>query len=246
MFSAGRTACCPDQAYRLAASRVYTWPRFDRWMMGAVLAAELLALEELSSEREDRPLFSNLSFSLSAGDILQVSGANGSGKTTLLRIVAGLSSRYLGQLLWRGQLLHKCRDDFRTSCLYLGHGSGNKAVLSPLENLRWSCALRGVACSEEVLLRALAKVGLAGFEYQACHSLSAGQQRRASLARLFCQSAALWILDEPFTAIDQGGVLEMESWIEDFAAQGGAVLLTTHHRLQISGGHRVIALGEGP
>jgi heme exporter protein A len=210
------------------------------------LANSLLDIQRLSTERDDRLLFSSLSFSVSAGELVQIAGPNGSGKTSLLRILAGLSTRYEGALFWRGEPIEKQRTLFRQQSLYLGHGAGIKAVLSPLENLRWSCAIRGATPSEESLLGALQKVGLAGFERQPCLTLSAGQQRRASLARLFCQPAKLWILDEPFTAIDQRGVKEMESWLVEFCTAGGAVLLTTHHRLETSGArHQIVELGGG-
>lgn len=209
------------------------------------MADPLLEVRQLCSERDDRILFSGLSFSLGGGELVQVSGPNGSGKTTLLRILAGLSSRFDGQLCWRGQPMAGALARFRSESLYLGHGLGNKGVLSPLENLRWSCALAGLAVADEQLLQALQKVGLQGFEWQPCQTLSAGQQRRAALARLFCQPAALWILDEPFTAIDQRGVAEMESWLAAFCRSGGAILLTTHHRLNIDCRHRLVELGGG-
>lgn len=204
-----------------------------------------LEVRQLYSERDDRVLFADLCFSLNAGDVLQVAGPNGSGKTSLLRILAGLSSRYQGEILWHAHSLAQQRGDYLQQLLYIGHGAGIKAALSPLENLRWSRALRGLAADDQQILAALAKVGLRGFERQACYSLSAGQQRRVNLARLFCIPAQLWILDEPFTAIDQRGVGEIEQWISEFANAGGAVLLTTHHRLAISCPLRVVQLGEG-
>ena len=209
-----------------------------------ILAQTGLEVRQLYSERDDRVLFAELCFTLSAGDVLQIAGPNGSGKTSLLRILAGLSSRYQGDILWHNHSLEQQRADYLQQLLYIGHGAGIKAALSPLENLRWSCALRGLPADDNPIRSALAKVGLRGFEEQACYSLSAGQQRRVNLARLFCIPAQLWILDEPFTAIDQGGVAEIEQWISDFANAGGALLLTTHHRLAINRPLRIIELGE--
>lgn len=190
-------------------------------------------------------LFADLSFSLSPGEILQIAGPNGAGKTTLLRIIAGLSSRYEGELRWSGQDIRECRSEFQRHSHYLGHAAGMKAVLSPLDNLRWSCALRGDYSADAAIFGALDKVGLAGYEYHPCMALSAGQQRRVNLARLFCTPASLWILDEPFTAIDQAGVAEIESWLAEFVAVGGMVLLTSHQPLSPALKARMVVLGEG-
>lgn len=207
------------------------------------MSSQDLQLNKLFSEREERVLFANLSLRVAPGDIVQLAGPNGSGKTSLLRILAGLSTRYEGDILWRGRPLPGQWAEFRQYSLYLGHGSGIKAQLSAIENLRWSCAMRGHSVSQAELEAALEKVGLAGFAQQACYSLSAGQQRRVNLARLFCSGAQLWLLDEPFTAIDQRGVAEIESWIAEFADAGGAVLLTTHHPLSLDRPLRRVELG---
>ncbi|WP_269619070.1 cytochrome c biogenesis heme-transporting ATPase CcmA [Zhongshania sp. BJYM1] len=208
------------------------------------MAAPGLQVNQLFSERDDRVLFSDLCFQLNAGQLVQIAGPNGSGKTSLLRILAGLSSRYEGEVLWQGKSLQRHRHDYLSQLLYIGHGAGIKAVLSPLENLRWSCALRGMSHCDTSIMAALDKVGLRGFEEQACHSLSAGQQRRVNLARLFCIPASLWVLDEPFTAIDQRGVAEIEQWLADFVHDGGAVLLTTHHSLNFSHEFTILNLGD--
>lgn len=204
-------------------------------------ADAVLVLDRLSSERDDVPLFTELSLTMGAGDVVQLAGPNGSGKTTLLRILMGLSSQYQGNISWRGTAMPKGRVEFLADTLYLGHNAGVKAALTPLENLRWTGAL----CSpvdDKAIFAALEKVGLAGYEHQPCYALSAGQQRRVSLARLFCSPASLWVLDEPFTAIDLAGVAEIESWIDQHAESGGMVLLTTHHRLSLSRPPRVLSL----
>lgn len=184
-------------------------------------------------ERDDAPLFAPLSFAVDAGALVQLEGANGVGKTSLLRCVAGLSSRWHGELLWRGQTLALQRADFAASSLFLGHNAGLKGALSPRENLLWWAGLRGLDVAVEVDA-ALARAGLAGYEDSPCYQLSAGQQRRAALARLFVARAQLWILDEPFTAIDRHGVAELEAWLAAHADAGGAVLLTTHQPLAIA------------
>jgi len=205
----------------------------------------VLEARELTCSKRDRTLFEGLSLVVEPGELLYLRGPNGAGKTSLLRILAGLSTRYEGDIFWQGHPLAEALSDFRQQVLYLGHGAGIKPQLTPLENLRWSCALRGEAVDDERLFTALARVGLTGFEQQPCYGLSAGQQRRVNLARLFCSSASLWLLDEPFTAIDQRGVAEIEQWIGDFADAGGSVVLTTHHVLKLPRPLRRIELGEG-
>ncbi|ROS04676.1 heme exporter protein A [Sinobacterium caligoides] len=206
------------------------------------MSSPLLEVKGLTGGWFDRDLFNDLSFSVSRAEILQVEGANGTGKTTLLRILAMLSARYTGELLFDGENVRKTRQYYQRNMVFMGHAAGNQAILSPMENLRWYFSSRE-AFSDQQLMKALDEVGLYGFEDSPCHSLSAGQQRRVSLARLHLSSAPLWILDEPFTAIDKQGVAELEQFIAGHAERGGAVVLTTHHQLDIS--RQVTALKLG-
>ncbi len=206
----------------------------------------LLTTTDLCCERDSRTLVDGLNLSIEPGHIYQVEGPNGSGKTTLLRVLCGISSRYTGDIHWQGQPAQKVKTVYHSQLLYLGHSSGVKAALSPRENLQWHASLKGLQGdeAESAILAALDKVGLYGYEDAACFTLSAGQQRRVGLARLFLGDAKLWILDEPFTAIDKQGVKELESWIADYAANGGTVILTTHHELTIETPINRIRLGE--
>jgi heme exporter protein A len=201
----------------------------------------LLQTQNLCCERDHRVLVDHLNLTVSSGQICQVEGPNGSGKTTLLRVLCGLSSRYQGEILWKQQPVGRVTGQFRSELLYLGHTPGTKAVLTPRENLQWYVANRGFDNAE--IEPALAKVGLYGYEDTPCYSLSAGQQRRVALARLFVGECPLWILDEPFTAIDKIGVAELEQWIAEHARQGGSVMLTTHHELNIDHDIRKVILG---
>lgn len=204
---------------------------------------ELLSGQGLACERDDRLLFSHLHFSLNCGDVLQIAGPNGTGKTSLLRMLAGLLPDYEGEIRFQGELVNDNADHFRENLLFIGHHPGIKLNLTPEENLRWYQSLYRPA-SDDQIRQALAKVKLTGFEDVPCYTLSAGQHRRVALARLFLQAAPLWILDEPFTAIDQGGVKEIEQLIADHATQGGAVILTTHHNLSLPVELKVIDLGQ--
>lgn len=204
---------------------------------------ELLRAESLFCERDERVLFEGLNFSINAGEIIQVEGPNGSGKTTLLRILSSLSGAYEGQIYWKGEPINASRIDYLSNLLYLGHKPGVKAILSPVENLRALMSVRQQV-SDEQIHQALEKVGLYGYEDVPCHNLSAGQHRRVALARLYLSTDALWILDEAFTAIDKKGVKELEQLLQQRAQNGGAVLLTTHHELQLDSGFKKLLLGQ--
>jgi len=207
------------------------------------LSEALLEVSDLLCERDDRLLFQGLSFSVTSGDVVQIEGPNGSGKTSLLRILCGLSDHFEGAISWRQQPIGKVRQAFYAELLYQGHQAGIKSVLTAQENLQWSGVLHEDISIEQINA-ALAKVGLQGFEDVPCYSLSAGQQRRVGLARLFLTAAPLWILDEPFTAIDKSGVAELEKVIAQHALNGGSVILTTHHELHLDVSVRKVKLGE--
>ncbi len=181
----------------------------------------LLAANELSLIRGGRQLFSGLSFEISAGDLVQIEGCNGAGKTSLIRILAGLS-RYG----FDGSVSRKA------AILYLGHHSAVKDMLSPRENLAWSVSGRGQYAIDEID-QALDKVGLYGYEDVPSHALSAGQHRRVNLARLYLSDCPVWLLDEPFTAIDRAGVKSLEALFVTHVGSGGAILVTSHQPLAV-------------
>ena len=197
----------------------------------------LLQVNNLSCVREDRTLFEHLSFTVSPGDLVQIEGPNGVGKTSLLRLLTGLSQPFSGEVLWNGENIRACRDEYHASLLYLGHQPGVKAALTPFENLTFYQQLHHSAQTESDLWQTLARVGLAGFEDNPTGQLSAGQQRRVALARLWlCNQPSLWILDEPFTAIDKQGVKVLEQLFLAHADRGGMVILTTHQDLTLMQG----------
>jgi heme exporter protein A len=208
-----------------------------------VLLEPLLKVVDLYCERDERVLFDGLTFDLAAGELVQIEGANGSGKTTLLRILSGLSGDYEGEVVWCGVPIVQAREDFFSSLLYFGHQPGVKGMLTPVENLQWYCAIHPALLTQRIL-PALEVVGLNGYEDVPCHSLSAGQNRRVSLARLYMNTARLWILDEPFTAIDKSGVAAKERLLADHVGSGGSVILTTHHDLTSCGAVTKINLDQ--
>ncbi|UTZ35310.1 cytochrome c biogenesis heme-transporting ATPase CcmA [Vibrio campbellii] len=188
----------------------------------------MLEVSNLTAIRDDRVLFENLQFEIKPGELVQIEGRNGTGKTTLLRIVTGLGDREEGIIKWKGEEVEKSRDVFHQDLLFLGHQTGVKRELTALENLRFYQSIHNNRSSEEEIFAALAQVGLAGREDVPVAQLSAGQQRRVALARLWLSNQILWILDEPLTAIDKQGVKVLESLFASHADNGGIVILTTH------------------
>lgn len=194
---------------------------------------------KLTCTRDERTLFNALSFSVSAGEMVQVAGQNGAGKTSLLRILAGLSQAEEGEVRWQGQILQRSRDVYHHDLLWLGHQPGIKSALTAFENLSF---FHG-DCSAAQRWQALAEAGLVGFEDMPVSQLSAGQQRRVALARLWLSKAKLWILDEPFTAIDVAGIEKLTQQMVRHTGEGGMVILTTHQPLALPS-MRQIALQE--
>lgn len=184
-----------------------------------------LIVKNLSCQRGYNQLFKNLSFQVNSGDILRITGTNGSGKTSLLKILAGLSTQesgdiYLDNFYVRSQA-------YQNQIFYLGHLSALSAELTSIENLKFLTQLQGDV-NQQQLFQALEKVGLKGYEEELCAKLSAGQKRRVILAGLMLSQASIWLLDEPFTALDPQGVKIVEAWIQQHCQQGGICLFTTH------------------
>ena len=166
---------------------------------------------------------------------MQIEGANGSGKTSLLRILAGLSRSSEGQVLWEGEDILKHRTAYFSQVAYLGHTLGVKSDLSPVENLKISLALANIRFDEEAVYRVLEQTGLAGKEDMPARSLSAGQKQRVALARLLVCPAKLWIMDEPFTALDVSGVGLVRELLESHLQRGGMAVLTSHQAVEVRG-----------
>ena len=192
-------------------------------------------------ERDDRVLFNDLSFQVKGGDLSQLAGPNGSGKTTLLRILSGLNRDYQGDVYWGDSPLVQVFEHYAQQRLYMGHLSAVKKNLTPIENLRWLMAQEQVP--EADLWQALEQVDLLGYEETLCQYLSAGQQRRVALSRLIATKKPLWVLDEPFTALDKLGVAWLEQQLQQHVTAGGAVIITSHHALEGIAGLQQLTLG---
>lgn len=185
----------------------------------------------LTSVRDGRVLFKDLDMRLKPSQGLHVQGPNGAGKTTLLRILCGLTQPRDGTVHWCGQAIERQRFAYHRELLYSGHVPGIKEELTALENLRFITALAGQKARSAVLEQALQQVGLWGYEDVLVRVLSAGQRRRVALARLWLSHTRLWVLDEPFTALDREGIENLQQRLIHHLEQGGMVVLTSHQAL---------------
>lgn len=194
----------------------------------------MLEIINLGCLRGERRLFGGVSFRLAPGGLIWIQGSNGSGKTTLLRTLCGLTQAMAGEVRWRGETIQTLGEDYRRELTYLGHANGLKEDLSALENLRIAAQLAGQPVSREACVEALQGSGLAGREHLPVKFLSQGQRRRAALARLrLAHPRTLWLLDEPFNALDTRAVADMRHIMETHLARGGMIALTTHQDVDI-------------
>ena len=201
----------------------------------------MLSAHGLTCVRGDRRLFSGLDLTIEAGEWLHVRGENGAGKTSLLRLLAGLAQPAEGEIRWRGGRISQSDSDYRRDLLFFGHHGALKEDLTALENLEFAAAMDGASLSSEAALRALQRFGLQGREQLPVRVLSAGQKRRVMLARIATRNAKLWILDEPFTALDVKAVDLLSTLISAHVTGGGMAILTSHQTMPIPGG-RVVQL----
>jgi len=188
---------------------------------------------ELQCERGHRRLFDRLSFQVAAGQCMHIAGDNGAGKTSLLRILCGLLRPTSGEVRWHGRPVGQVRDEYGADLAYVGHLNGVKDDLTAAENLDTGAAMAGLQPAPGQVLEALRRLAIERFAQWPAGQLSQGQKRRIALARLALAGRAhVWILDEPFNALDRNGVEILNGLIEQHVASGGAVVLTTHQAWQ--------------
>ena len=193
-----------------------------------------LSATNLAVVRGERMLFDKLNFTLRNGGVIYLQGANGSGKTTLLRTLCGLSQPYAGNIDWNGESIASLAEEYSKHLLYVGHLPGIKEDLTALENLQFSLALQGAAVTNSYAAEVLSMLGLAKGLNLPTRMLSQGQKRRVVLARLWLQDLPLWILDEPFTALDAAATDLLKQKIESFANAGGMVMMTSHQDFSLN------------
>ncbi len=184
--------------------------------------------------RGERTLFRDVAFSLAAGSLLRIAGANGSGKTSLLRIVCGLTPPAQGEIRWRGENIRVLREEYWKHLVYIGHANAVKDDLTALENLEIASALGGQSIAPGAAYSALDQFGVAACAALPARVLSQGQRRRVALARLVVsRTLPLWVLDEPFTALDAAAVGFVQTLIGEQLERGGTVVFTTHQEVVI-------------
>lgn len=195
----------------------------------------MLETAGLAGQRGNRALFEGLNLQLAPGSVTWLRGRNGRGKTTLLRMLAGLSAPTAGSLRTAGRTLREGGPGWRRQWLYIGHQNALKDDLSAFEALRFLAQLHGLPASDAELEAALHRLGIYNRRHAPVRTLSQGQRRRVALARLVLQRASpLWLLDEPFDALDTEGIVALNGVISEHAAAGGCVLLTSHQPLSLT------------
>lgn len=187
-----------------------------------------LKVSNLACLRNDRLLFRGINFTLNPGDVLHVHGANGVGKSSLLRLLCGLLEPAEGEIVWQGRLSSADPIEFRRAMGYLGHKLGLKDRLTVAENVK---LFEGGKSPDTALQR----MGLLNLKNHFCETLSAGQKQRVAMARLLAKNCQLWLLDEPFTAVDSAGIADLESIIQEHVQGGGMVVLTSHQPIKLTG-----------
>jgi heme exporter protein A len=196
----------------------------------------MLEALDLECVRGERRLFSGLSFTVSAGQLVHLSGENGSGKTSLMRILCGLHTPYSGSVRWKGRPVASLDEDYHRDLVYVGHLNGIKDELTPLENLAIATTLSGISADAGRRFDALSAFGVSACADLPVRYLSQGQRRRVALSRLaLSDDRPLWILDEPFNALDSAAVAQLRQLLAAHVGGGGMVVLTTHLDLAVEG-----------
>ena len=202
----------------------------------------LLTADQLSCIRNHKPLFEDLSFELTSGQLLLVEGKNGAGKTSLLKILTGLRRADQGSVLWNQSPIEKADSGYQQQLAWIGHQNPIKDDLSALENLDILSHIR--PRNQLNLVEALKQVNLGHVKHKLVKTFSAGMKRRLVLASLLVTNSKLWILDEPQAALDKAGIKLFENMAEQHLNQGGLIIMTSHHKVDIQADTVFLNLGH--
>ncbi|MCY7294405.1 cytochrome c biogenesis heme-transporting ATPase CcmA [Alteromonas sp. a30] len=189
-----------------------------------------LKAQDLACIKRDKLLFNNLALKVEEGEMLVIAGPNGAGKTSLLRILAGLSSPEAGEIHWGTKAIDDDESDYKSALIYIGHKLGFSINLTALENLRFWMQQREQPVNDDVIIDVLDDLALVGMEDVLVRQMSAGQQRRVALARLWLTPAKIWILDEPLTALDKFGIKLLQARMLAHIKRGGMIISTSHQQ----------------
>lgn len=189
----------------------------------------MLKASDLTCVRNGRKVFQNVNVSLQAGEVLHVQGENGVGKSSLLRVLCGLLEPESGIISWNNQPIQEDYRSYFANLAYLGHKCGLKSTLTVAENLQ----IFSGASEKTIMMQGLEQLGIAHLLNARVEILSAGQQQRVAWLRCVIKKANLWLLDEPFNAMDQASISTVTSWMSQHIQQDGMIIFTSHQDIPL-------------
>jgi heme exporter protein A len=198
---------------------------------GSYESDAMIQVENLSVAYADTPLFASVCFELPHTSWLHVQGANGAGKSTLLKVLVGLMRPQSGHVTWNGLKIESCLSEYQQQLVYVGHQNGLSEALTVHENLQLDWQYHSGA--KPSLVRGLEAFKLLDVQKKVVANLSKGQQRKVALLRLWLTQAQLWVLDEPFTALDEESRQVLLDKFQQHLEAGGQLIVTSHQALSL-------------
>ena len=194
--------------------------------------SNILKVKNLNCQRSGKVVLQGLNFEVEAGKNVEIIGSNGSGKTTILRLLLGFINDYDGDIYWNDSEVPSKLQEKDIHCFYQGHQIGIKPLLTVYENLKFSSS--GFNSSEEEITSVANKVGIKTFLNRQSASLSAGQKRRIAIGRWLLKDFNLYLIDEPFTTIDDEGVELIKGVVTELNNRGASFLITGHRPSELN------------